>query len=453
MPPFRDEVVFVITTGSQVTRIQYGLSESLTPQKVVPTKVYKKVKDDGTSEYSLEGDEKDAILPIKKGIIQDLEALVKFIEQHYVQSCELTPGLTPFAPILLTSNSLWKRKQIESMITYFFNKVKVPALTIVPESLAAAFAYATPKTCVVNIGAEKTEITPIIDFSVIESAQNVFELGGNDINKSLSKLMPNLSNQQIEDLKRSHIYEVLHDKSMSFFGEPSEPATMSPEDEGIVDVAAIVASDNAREILAQREQKKNSKQVELKNSEMPRNSFTDSRGNKIEVGTDRFKGTEELIEKLAHEVGNVISKIDDITKRNDCWENIVLTGGPTAIKGFADAFLLSLQEHFLITKSSTFSDIPSGYNTSGYGTPPLTPGVFSESSAHGQVPTIIKIAKMAEYFTGWKGHTWEEAPFLGSQIAAKQIFTPGIASIDGAYLSREEFNERNAKEIWKVGII
>ncbi|KAK9361475.1 actin-domain-containing protein [Lipomyces starkeyi] len=453
MPPFRDEVVFVITTGSQTTRVQFGLPESLTPaQRTVPTRVYKVANDDGKTSLSLEGAESDAIYPIRKGIIQDMDSLLYLIESLYRTTTNSDTD-SPFAPILLTCNSEWQPKQIEEIITHMFTKVHVPAVTIIPESLAALYAYALQIACVVNVGEEKTEITPIIDFNIVESAQAVVEIGGKDINRALQSLLPTLQPYQIEELKRSPIYEILNDKSMSFFGEPSAPATSSVEDEGIVDVAAIVANGNAREILAQREQKKSSKQVELKNAEMPRNSFIDSKGQKVEVGTERFKGTEDIIERLSHEIGNVIGKLDDIARRGDCWENIIIVGGPTVIKGFVDAMLLSLQEHFLITRGTTYSELPSGLNTPGYGTPPATPAVYGQTLGHGQVPTTIKIAKMAEYFIGWKGRTWEDAPFLGSQIAAKQIFTPGIASIDGAYISREDFAEHGAREIWNLGLL
>ncbi|KAK7203854.1 actin-domain-containing protein [Myxozyma melibiosi] len=452
MPPFRDESIFVIATGSQTTKVQYGLPESLTPaQKVVSTRVYRTAQ----SGFSMEGAESDAVYPIKDGIIEDLEALQYLIGYLYRTTINLAPDATPFSPILMTSNSEWRPKQIESIISYVFNTLHVPAVTVIPESLAAVFSYASPTACVVNIGYEKTEITPVVDFCISDTAQEVFHgVGGKLINEELEALLPNLKPYQIEELKRSKIYEILSEISMGFFGEPSQPATTSLEDEGIVDVAAIVTSDNARELLAQREQQlQNGKQVELKNSEMPRNSFVDSTGNRIEVGTERFKGAEKLVEQLAQAIGRTIAKMDDITKRGDCWDNIVLVGGPTVIRGFVDAVLLSLQEHFLVNRTNTFSEIPSGINTpGGYGSPIGSAYGQMHTMGHGQVPTSIKIARLADYFLGWKGHTWENAQFLGCQIAAKQIFTPGIASIDGAYISKEDFAEYGAKQIWSLGL-
>lgn len=378
----------------------------------------------------------------------------KSSESLYKGTTKFAPEVVPFAPILITCNSEWRPKQIESIVAHMFNNLRVPAVTVIPESLAAVFSYGTPTACVVNIGHEKTEVTPVIDFCIVETAQTVAHgVGGKLINDELVKLLPNLKPSQIEELKRSKIYEIPSDTSMSFFGEPSAPATSSLEDEGIVDVAAIVTSDNARELLAQREQaKQNGTQSEPKNMELPRNSFVDSNGNRIEVGTERFKGSETLLEQLSQAVGSTITKLDDISKRGDCWDNIVLVGGSTAIKGFVDAVLLSLQEHFIINRANTYSEIPSGLNTPGYSTP--VSGGYGQlhTMGHGQVPTNIKIARMAEYFLGWKGHTREDTQFLGCQIAAKQIFTPGIASIDGAYISKEEFAERGAKHIWTLGL-
>ncbi|KAK9476320.1 hypothetical protein V1514DRAFT_298654 [Lipomyces japonicus] len=449
MPPFRDEVVFVISTGSQRTRVQYGLHESLTPPEIiVPTKVYK--QDDV---YSLESDdETTAIHPIVKGRIVDIKGLLFLMAELYRSTAKVEAGNAPYSPVLFTINSEWKPRQIEEIVSYLLKEVQAPAVTAIPEVLGSAFAYGLPTCLVVNIGKEKTEISPVIDFTIIENVQNVIGVGANEINNSLSKILPTLKHDQIEELKKSPIYEILSDQTQSFFGEPSEPATSTGEEEGIVDIAAIVASDNAREMLAQREQKKKEHQAELKNSDLPRNSFVDSNGRTVEVGKERFSGCEEFIEKLSQGVGGVVSRIDDIAKRGDCWENVVIVGGPVAIKGFHDAFLAALQERFLITRGTTFSELPSGINTPGYATPPSIAPYYG-TLGHGQVPTSIRIAKMSEYFIEFKGRTWEDASFLGGQIAAKQIFTPGAASIDGAYLSREDFGTKGIKEFWKLGLL
>lgn len=80
------------------------------------------------------------------------------------------------------------------------------------------------------------------------------DVGGNDINKQLSKLLPNLTSSQIESLKKSSIYEVLNDedKQNSFFGKDG---FHQDEDDNEFDVAAIVTSGRTREILEEREKR------------------------------------------------------------------------------------------------------------------------------------------------------------------------------------------------------
>ncbi|KAK9446832.1 uncharacterized protein V1518DRAFT_422748 [Limtongia smithiae] len=469
MPPFRDEVIFVISTGSQYTRVQYGLPESLTPaQTRVPTKVYRiPSAEKNDPQFVLDGmDESVAVYPIVEGEIVDLAALQYLMETLYKRAIKSAPDVLPYSPVLFTCNAEWRPQQIEALVNHMFTHARVPAITTIPESLSAVFAHALDTALVVNIGASKTEITPVVEYTIADRAVTVLHggVGGDAINAHLAQLLPSFTPGQVEALKRSNIYEILVDKSVNhFFGEPNAPPSGhvglgggdSLEDEGIVDVVAIVASGNAREVLAQREQqKRNAKLNEpvKRNAELARNSFIDaSSGRTIEVGTERFHGAEELIERIALGVWDVINKIDEIPRRGECWENIILVGGPTAIKGFTEYMLLTLQERFMVNRAVTFSEMPSGFNTPGINTPP-PPMTHSHMlpAGHGQVPTNIRIAKMADYFIGWKGHSWEDAQFLGSQIAAKQIFTPGIANIDGGYVSREDYAERGAKEIWNL---
>jgi actin-related protein 9 len=61
-------------------------------------------------------------------------------------------------------------------------------------------------------------------------------------------------------------------------------------------------------------------------------------------------------------------------------------------------------------------------------------------SGHGQTPTSIKLAKMADYFPEWKEVGFEEAHFLGAQVAAKIIFVIDQGLSKG-FMTRTEYNE------------
>ena len=61
-------------------------------------------------------------------------------------------------------------------------------------------------------------------------------------------------------------------------------------------------------------------------------------------------------------------------------------------------------------------------------------------SSHGQTPTSIKIVKIPEYFPEWKDFGYEEAAFLGAQVAAKVLFVVDQGTNKG-YMNRTDYND------------
>jgi actin-related protein 9 len=68
-------------------------------------------------------------------------------------------------------------------------------------------------------------------------------------------------------------------------------------------------------------------------------------------------------------------------------------------------------------------------------------------SSHSQSPTNIRVASPPTYFPAWK--SYEDAVFLGSQVAAKVIFVTDQGLSKG-FLSRVEFNEEGPSAIHQV---
>jgi len=72
-------------------------------------------------------------------------------------------------------------------------------------------------------------------------------------------------------------------------------------------------------------------------------------------------------------------------------------------------------------------------------------------SSHAQTPTSIKLAKIPEYFPEWKEVGYEEAAFLGAQVAARVLFVVDAQTGGSkAYLSRTEYNEQGPGAIHDV---
>jgi actin-related protein 9 len=211
----------------------------------------------------------------------------------------------------------------------------------------------------------------------------------------------------------------------------------------------------------------------------------------IEIGLERFQAAGDgFIDAIADTVYRTVLSVDDISKRQDAWDALVICGSGSKVRGFKDALITTLNNHYLVSPSSAtmfMSELPSNLATpSGTGSmtpnasfsstphqpptasavnplllaattasnPALNPNLSIASynshqthSSHSQSPTSIKVASPPTYFPEWK--TYEEAVFLGSQIAAKVIFV-NDQGLSKGFLSRVEFNEDGPSAIHQV---
>lgn len=71
------------------------------------------------------------------------------------------------------------------------------------------------------------------------------------------------------------------------------------------------------------------------------------------------------------------------------------------------------------------------------------------SSGHGQTPTTIKTAKIPEYFPEWKEVGYDEATFLGAQVAGKLLFIVDGGASKG-YMTRTDYNDQGPSGIHDV---
>lgn len=70
--------------------------------------------------------------------------------------------------------------------------------------------------------------------------------------------------------------------------------------------------------------------------------------------------------------------------------------------------------------------------------------------SHGQTPTSLKLVKFPEYFPEWKDQGFEEAVFLGAQVAAKLFFVVD-QGMSGCFVTRSGYNEEGPTAIHQVG--
>ncbi len=193
----------------------------------------------------------------------------------------------------------------------------------------------------------------------------------------------------------------------------------------------------------------------------------------IEVGLERFRFADRKeIDRIVTAIYRAVQGIEDMYMRPGCWENIVFVGNGARIRGLRDNIMQTLQARHLVSPSTATmftSELPSNMGTpSGTGsqTPtssfagaphqlpttssvnPLLQAATTAASLgvapnnanvagstaggdaasgtshhfHSQTPTNIRLAPLPAYLTEWTKHGFEEAMFLGAQVAARLAF-------------------------------
>ena len=460
MAPFKQDSILMIYPRSGSTLVQFGLNDEtfMPPTFEIPTVIYRKKDNAGNFNYGPKeqfGDLEtvEEVRPIQKGAIVDLEAFLHFLKLFYasILADKYSSNTSAFdddlanIPVLLVTHQTWSQLQLEMITKFVFENLEINNLLLLPLSLASTFAMVSlQNSLVIDIGTTHTDIIPVVDYTPMEHLTSTINLGGDSINTELAKKLPQLTETQIETLKRSTIFEVLSADAREIL-DTNDGEEM---DEGALDVAAIVTSGrDTREVLEERERKK--KQRNVKNAELDTNSFYDDDGQEITVGKQRFEGTEKLIESISHRVGNVLAHIHDKAKARHIWENIIVVGGTSSIVGFREALIAQLyKDHIIMEPEEERQDREDAAKAS---LSSKKKNKFLDNTLptteYIQVPTSIKFAKYPDYFPEWKKHGYSEIPFLGAQIVCKQVFTHPK---DTFYITRERYDEKGPAAIWDI---
>ncbi|KIW66965.1 hypothetical protein PV04_06245 [Phialophora macrospora] len=532
--------------------------------------------------WSIEG----AVYPIVAGRIENWSCFFALLSHIYNM---ISP---PFhMPVLFVAQPCWSARDHELITQYVFENWKIPAFCLMDSALTACYAYGVPTALVVDVGYEKCDVSAVTEFQVNDIGRGpaLAECGGRSMTKRLLQALENqgFDEDMAEQLKKSPICEILplgtpypkaspNGKAAAAVNPAAaastgaldsgagakdeeglrpgqaprgpgvgttvgeEGANGEDEDDGVLDVAAIVARDNAAEVLAKREREKAEKAaakksaaaegprpIRLRNSERERATFTyveyvpldeesateqplsRKRKREIDVGVERFMaaipppGTcDGIIEVISEAIHHAVLSVPDISQRPSLWDNLIILGNGSRIRGFIPALLAAISSRYILSPSTATiftSELPSNFTTpvatpgtntpvpgqgnhplhhpAGHGVNPLlvaatknmmqpnsqhlavpgtatgigTPAALDPNNplsshyhrGHSQTPTSIKTVKPPEYFPEWKNPAvagMEEASFLGAQVAAKVVFIVDQGNSKG-FLSRSEYNE------------
>lgn len=235
-------------------------------------------------------------------------------------------------PIMLMASPQWTRPDCETIARYIFENTRTPALCIIHSGIATQYGLKWPNMTVVDIGYQKVDVTAIHDGRVVNhmdvgASEGDSEISGGEVfTRSLLKLLEEkgFNYNMAEQLKKSAICEVLPyvataeelmelpqqntaglkpggsapSAGQQAASSASKPAAANgdetngnAEDDGVLDVAAIVTSGQTKEFLAKKEKEKEkgkpgrkpkgdkeadnaAKAVRLPNSKRSHNSFS-----------------------------------------------------------------------------------------------------------------------------------------------------------------------------------
>ena len=391
----------------------------------------KKAEEEDETSYEEEPTSTEgAVYPIQDGKIVNWPCFLAFLT--HVNNILSPPFHTP---LIMIAQPCWSARDKELLTQFCFETFKIPAFCLMDAALAACYAYGTPIALVVDVGYNKCDITAVNDFLICEIGRGtaIQGLGGEAITQRLLSLLEEqgFDRHMCEALKRSGICEVLPadvpmpamplESAEQEVGNPAVEASTTPatnglsqggepkkmgalmmegqssageapngdevERDGVLDVASIVATGNAGELLAKREKEREEKAatkkggagtdavkpVKLKNSESPTASFTYEdygpsdqhltngvsheeagplrrRRREITVGTERFQavsgpltastgkdrsssGGEGLLESLAAAIHNTVLSVPEVSARSSLWENLIILGNGSRLKG------------------------------------------------------------------------------------------------------------------------
>ncbi|KAF2712046.1 hypothetical protein K504DRAFT_499158 [Pleomassaria siparia CBS 279.74] len=248
--------------------------------------------------------EEGAVWPLQEGKIVNWSCFFALITHVYNT---MNP---PFhTPILLIAQPAWTPREHEKLTQFFFEKFKTPAFGLMDAALATCWAYGVHTSTVVDVGKDKVDVTAISEF-IPHTQGRVVALpgcGGEALTQGLlSKLRSKgLNRDMCEQLKKNVICEMLPvGVSLPGIGNLSDqdlvtnpaaaastgalgsgPAAASAignaprgpgadtevgddingeDNDGVLDVASIVAGGRMEEYLAKIDRQKQDKAVAIK---------------------------------------------------------------------------------------------------------------------------------------------------------------------------------------------
>ncbi|OQO04379.1 Actin-like protein [Cryoendolithus antarcticus] len=254
--------------------------------------------------------------PLEHGVVTDWEDMERIWTHVYGEELKT---LSEEHPVLLTEAPLNPRANRETAAQVLFETFNVPALYTSIQAVLSLYASGRTTGIVLDSGDGVSHAVPVYEGFAVPSAIRRIDVAGRDVTEQLQVLFR----------KQGRVFQTSAEKEIV---------------RNIKEKTSYVALDPKKE-------EKEWGSVAARGGEDKSVEYTLPDGQKLKVGTERFRAPEILFDPGTiglewpglHQI--VVDSINrtDMDLRKALFGNIVLSGGSTMIKGFGDRLLQEVQ--------------------------------------------------------------------------------------------------------------
>ncbi|KAJ7224459.1 actin-related protein [Mycena pura] len=396
--------------------------------------------------------------PFANGDVKDwtqAEALWKYVLFNQLQRRRVQNE----SPVLLSLPPGPSRESYERICQMFFERFNVAGLGILERSVGQIYAANSLSGVVVDIGYDKTDITPIYDGFIVHSARTSTSVGIGDCQNYLAYLLR--SNQSVMSaisppeapLDPVTAHPILVELATQVWKEgnikvPSDGETVAAEDEGVTDIAAVIVAGKERALIESGMKKRATAKASAAEQQRAREIEAldlitlQFRGHSVTLGKERHRFCEPLFDPsllrlipvavadslpksvaelswpLQEAVGHSVAQTE-VDQRQYIWGGLFVTGDITQhVKGIGVA-LQSRVAPFIAN-------------------PELQTDVQSRS---------VRVLNVPEYFPEYRDTGNGFAAFLGASITAKITFNDSLGK---NFVSKADYSIKGPRSVIEV---
>ncbi|KAF9462943.1 actin-related protein [Collybia nuda] len=368
--------------------------------------------------------------PFADGDVRDwtqAEAIWKYVLFNQLQRRRVQNE----SPVIITIAPGQSRDTYERMCQIFFERFNVAGFSILERPMAQIYAANSLSGVVVDIGEEKTDITPIYDGFIVRHATTTTSVGIRDCENYLAHLFR--SNQSVvaalspstnpldpEILHSTLLELVQYVWSAGYIKVPSDGETALIEDEGVTDIAAVLVAGKEKAVIESGMKKKATAKAsaaeqararEIEALDLVTISFQD---HSITLGKERHRFSEPLYDPtLLGAIPNAKNVNPRVEKALPLQEAVSISVGQTDVE----------QRQYIWGGLFVTGDITRHVRGIGVALQSrLAPFVASPDLQTDIQARYVRTLSVPEYYPEYRDTGNGFAGFLGASIVAKIIF-------------------------------